>query len=167
MAPPEPRHIVAQQILAYCLQEHRVSRGEWAEQWNGLAPFDATGTPVLAHLVEQGFLDVDGELLFVGPTAEATFGHHHFSGMTAVFTAPPQFSVFAGRQEIGRCDPMLLTEHVDGPRLLLPAGRSWRVTWIDWKRRRCQVEPVETGGRAHWTTPPGPGSACRRWTSGH
>ena len=26
MAPPEPRHIVAQQILALCLQEHRIGR---------------------------------------------------------------------------------------------------------------------------------------------
>jgi ATP-dependent helicase Lhr and Lhr-like helicase len=39
-------------------------------------------------------------------------------GMTAVFTAPPQFTVLAGRQEVGRTDPMLLTEKTDGPRLL-------------------------------------------------
>jgi len=36
--------------------------------------------------------------------------------MTAVFTAPPQFTVLAGRQEVGRTDPMLLTEKTDGPR---------------------------------------------------
>jgi transcriptional regulator with XRE-family HTH domain len=42
----------------------------------------------------------------------------HFMGMTAVFTAPPQFTVLAGRQEVGRTDPMLLTEKTDGPRLL-------------------------------------------------
>lgn len=157
VAPPEPRHIVAQQILAYCLQEHGVLRGEWAQQWNGLAPFDASGSPILAYLVERGFLDVDGEVLFIGPSAEAKFGHRHFSGMTAVFTAPPQFAVLAGRQEIGRCDPMLLTERVEGPRLLLLAGRSWRVTWVDWKRRRCQVEPADRGGKAKWVTPPGNG----------
>ena len=157
VAPPEPRHIVAQQILAYCLQEHRVLRGEWADQWNGLAPFDASGAPILAYLIDLGFLDVDGELLFIGPSAEAKFGHRHFSGMTAVFTAPPQFTVLAGRQEIGRCDPMLLTERVEGPRLLLLAGRSWQVTWVDWKRRRCQVEPADRGGKAKWVTPPGTG----------
>ena len=48
---------------------------------------------------------------------------------------------------------MLLTEKTDGPRLLLLGGRSWRVTWTDWKRRRCYVEPADGGGKARWLTP--------------
>ena len=153
MAPPEPRHIVAQQLLALCLQEHRIGSRLWTEAWNGLAPFDRSAEPILRHLVDQGFIDQDGELLFIGPTAEQRFGHRHFMGMTAVFTAPPQFTVFSGRQEVGRTDPMLLTEKTDGPRLLLLGGRSWKVTWTDWKRRRCYVEPAEGGGKARWLTP--------------
>lgn len=31
--------------------------------------------------------------------------------------------------------------------------RSWKVTWTDWKRRRCYVEPVPGGGKARWLTP--------------
>ena len=27
------------------------------------------------------------------------------------------------------------------------------MTWIDWKRRRCYVEPAEGGGKARWLTP--------------
>jgi ATP-dependent Lhr-like helicase len=123
------------------------------EAWNGLAPFDRSAEPILRHLVQQGFVDQDGELLFIGSTAEQRFGYRHFMGMTAVFTAPPQFTVLAGRQEIGRTDPMLLTEKTDGPRLLLLGGRSWRVTWTDWTRRRCYVEPVSGGGKARWLTP--------------
>jgi ATP-dependent helicase Lhr and Lhr-like helicase len=153
VAPPEPRHIVAQQLLALCLQEHRIGNQLWVEAWNGLAPFDRSAEPILRHLIDQGFIDIDGDLLFVGPQAEQRFGHRHFSGMTAVFTAPPQFTVLAGRDEIGRTDPALLTEKIDGPRLLLLAGRSWKVTWIDWKRRRCFVEPAERGGKARWLVP--------------
>jgi ATP-dependent helicase Lhr and Lhr-like helicase len=153
MPPPEPRHIVAQQLLALCLQEHRIGSQLWAEAWNGLPPFDRSAAPILRYLVEQGFIDQDGELLFIGPTAEQRFGHRHFMGMTAVFTAPPQFTVLSGRQEIGRTDPMLLTEETHGPRLLLLGGRSWKVTWTDWKRRRCYVEPAEGGGKARWLTP--------------
>ncbi|SFP73069.1 ATP-dependent helicase Lhr and Lhr-like helicase [Amycolatopsis arida] len=152
VAPPEPRHIVAQQVLALCLQEHRVGSRLWARAWNGLPPFDHRAEPIVRHLVDEGFLDRDGELLFVGPEAERRFGHRHFMGMTAVFTAPPQFTVLEGRREIGRTDPALLTEKVDGPRLLLLGGRSWRVTWTDWKRRRCFVEPADSGGRARWQT---------------
>jgi ATP-dependent helicase Lhr and Lhr-like helicase len=80
--------------------------------------------------------------------------------MTAVFTAPPQFTVLSVRQEIGRTEPALLTEKVDGPRLLLLAGRTWRVTWTDWKRRRCFVEPAEgVIGKARWLTGVGTGAS--------
>lgn len=153
LAPPQPRHIVAQQILALSLQNHTIASHDWAAAWNGLAPFDASAEPILRHLITEKFLERDGELLFIGPEAERHFGRRHFMGMTAVFTAPPEFAVLAGREEIGRTDPMLLTEKIDGPRLLLLAGRSWKVTWIDWARRRCQVEPAEAGGKARWHTP--------------
>ncbi|SQE00293.1 hypothetical protein FMEAI12_6460002 [Parafrankia sp. Ea1.12] len=106
----------------------------------------------MRHLVRAGYLDSDGGMLFIGPEAERRFGHRHFSELTAVFTAAPEFTVLHGRDEIGRTDPVLLTDPVEGPRLLLLAGRSWRVTHIDWKRRRCFVEPAEGGGRARWLT---------------
>ncbi|WP_232295292.1 DEAD/DEAH box helicase [Parafrankia sp. EUN1f] len=152
VAPPEPRHIVAQQLLAYCLQENRIGDRTWVDEWNGLAPFDRSAEPIVRHLVRAGYLDSDGGMLFVGPEAERRFGHRHFSELTAVFTAAPQFTVVHGRDEIGRTDPVLLTDPVEGPRLLLLAGRSWRVTHIDWKRRRCFVEPADGGGRARWLT---------------
>ncbi|TDD66413.1 DEAD/DEAH box helicase [Actinomadura rubrisoli] len=148
--PPEPRHIVAQQLLALCLQEHQVGERLWPEWWDGLPPFGASAAPIVRHLVEQGYLDSDGGMLFIGPEAEKRFGRIHFRDLTAVFTAAPQFTVLNGRTEVGRTDPMLLTERVVGPRLLLLGGHSWRVTWIDWKRRRCFVEPADGGGRAGW-----------------
>ncbi len=151
-APPEPRHIVAQQLLALCLQEGTVGRQLWTEEWNGLAPFDHSAEPILAHLLAESFVEPDGETMFIGPRAEEQFGRRHFMGMTAVFTAPPQFTVIEGRREVGMADPSLLTDKVHGPRLLLLAGRSWRVTWIDWTRKRCFVEAVDRGGRARWHT---------------
>ncbi|MER6630969.1 DEAD/DEAH box helicase [Streptomyces sp. NPDC000987] len=148
--PPEPRHLVAQQVLALCLQEHRVGENLWQEWWGGLDTFGKAAEPIVHHLVEQGYLDRDGGLLFIGPEAERRFGHRHFMNLTASFTAPPEFTVLSGRTEIGRTDPDLLTEEVEGPRKLLLAGRSWLVTYIDWRRRRCFVEPVDEGGRARW-----------------
>ncbi|UIX35039.1 DEAD/DEAH box helicase [Streptomyces sp. GQFP] len=148
--PPEPRHIAAQQILALCLQEHRVGDRLWQEWWGGIGPFGPAAEPVMRHLVEQGYLDRDGGMLFIGPEAEKRFGFRHFMDLTAVFTAAPEFTVLSGRTEIGTTDPALLTDEVVGPRRLLLAGRSWQVTYIDWSRRRCFVEPVEDGGRARW-----------------
>ncbi|WP_341483284.1 DEAD/DEAH box helicase [Streptomyces tubbatahanensis] len=150
VAPPEPRHIVAQQLLALCLQEHRVGDRLWQEWWGGLGPFGPAAQPILRHLVNEGFVERDGELMFIGPQAEQRFGHRHFMDLTAVFTAAPEFTVLSGRKEIGTTDPSLLTEKVAGPRRLLLAGRSWHVTYTDWSRRRCFVEPVDSGGKARW-----------------
>ena len=148
-APPSPRHITAQQLLALCLQEGQVGERTWQE-WLPLPALVADAPQIAAYLVEQGYLDTDGGMLFIGPEAERRFGHRHFMNLMAVFTAPPEFTVLHGRDEIGRIDPSLLADRVEGPRLLLLGGRSWRVTWTDWKRRRCFVEPADGGGRARW-----------------
>ncbi|MFF0622962.1 DEAD/DEAH box helicase [Streptomyces sp. NPDC004296] len=150
VAPPEPRHIVAQQVLALCLQEHRVGDRLWQEWWGGLSPFGTSAEPIVRHLIEEGFLDQDGGMLFIGSEAERRFGYRHFMDLTAVFTAAPEFTVLSGRTEIGTTNPALLTEEVAGPRRLLLAGQSWQVTYIDWSRRRCFVEPVDGGGKARW-----------------
>ncbi|MFD9503415.1 DEAD/DEAH box helicase [Streptomyces sp. NPDC060035] len=150
--PPEPRHIVAQQILALCLQEHRIGDRLWQEWWGGLGPFGSAAEPIVRHLVREGYLDQDGGMLFIGPEAERRFGYRHFMNLTAVFTAAPEFTVLNGRTEIGKTDPTLLTEECAGPRRLLLAGRSWQVTYIDWNRKRCFVEPVDGGGKAKWNS---------------
>jgi ATP-dependent helicase Lhr and Lhr-like helicase len=148
-APPEPRHIVAQQLLALCLQEGRVGEKLWQE-WLPVPSLVASALPITQFLVAQGFVERETGMLFIGPEAERKFGMRHFMGLMAVFTAPPEFTVLHGREEIGRTDPVLLADRVEGPRLLLLGGRSWRVTWTDWKRRRCFVEPAPEGGRARW-----------------
>jgi ATP-dependent Lhr-like helicase len=148
--PPEPRHLVAQQLLAVTLQQHTLGDHLWQEEWNALPPFDSSAAPIVDHLVGEGFLDSDSGQLFVGSEAERRFGRRHFIELTASFTAPPQFTVLSGRSEIGRADPSVLIEERRGPRRLLLAGRSWQVTFIDWARRRCFVEPVESGGIAKW-----------------
>ncbi|MEV1051479.1 DEAD/DEAH box helicase [Streptomyces sp. NPDC049887] len=148
--PPEPRHLVAQQLLAVTLQQHKLGDRLWDRQWNGLAPFDTSAAPILRFLTKEGFLDSDGGMLFVGPEAERRFGKRHFIELTASFTAPPQFTVLSGRTEIGRTDPSVLTEERPGPRRLLLGGRSWQVTYIDWLRKRVFVEPADGGGIAKW-----------------
>ncbi len=152
VAPPDPRHIIAQQILALCLQERRVGDQQWPQWWNGLAPFGPGAAPIVRFLVENKYLDRDDGMLFIGPAAELRFGRRNFMDMTAVFAGAPEFTVLTGRTELGRIDPRLLTEQVKGERRLLLAGRSWHVTYVDWRRRRCFVEPADGGGRARWTS---------------
>ncbi|SEP54167.1 DEAD/DEAH box helicase [Amycolatopsis saalfeldensis] len=150
-APPSPRHIVAQQLLALALQEHRIGAATWRQWWGSLPMFDEHSDEILRFLHSEGFLEADGDFLFIGPEAEHRFGRRYFSDLTAVFSAPPEFTVLQGRHEIGTVSDDLLVEEVDGPRVLLLAGHAWRVERVDWQRRRCWVEPTDQHGRAKWT----------------
>ncbi|MBY6363246.1 DEAD/DEAH box helicase [Rhodococcoides corynebacterioides] len=149
--PRSPRHIAAQQLLAATLQEHRLGRSTWKQWWGSLPVFDEHADAIFDHLVHNGFLDADGDLLHIGPEAERRFGHRYFSELTAVFSAPPEFLVMAGRDDVGTVGTELLIGKVEGPRVLLLGGRSWQVTHIDWKRRRVWVDPVDSGGKAQWS----------------
>jgi ATP-dependent Lhr-like helicase len=149
--PPSRRHIVAQQLLVLARQENTLGRRTWPEWWHGLGPMASDGAVVLTHLVNDGYLETDGDLAFIGPEAERRFGRRHFSELMAVFTAAPEFVVLAGRDEIGSVgDEVLLADTGGGARVLLLAGRAWLVTYIDWKRRRCFVEATDLPGRAKW-----------------
>ncbi|HKS43678.1 MAG TPA: DEAD/DEAH box helicase [Amycolatopsis sp.] len=148
-APPSPRHIAAQQLMALALQEHRIGASTWKEWWGDLPLFDDSDE-ILRFLCNQGYFEVDGDFLFIGPEAERRFGRRYFSDLTAVFSAPPEFTVLHGRQELGTVGDDLLVEEVDGPRVLLLAGQAWRVQHVDWQRRRCWVEPTDQTGRAKW-----------------
>jgi ATP-dependent Lhr-like helicase len=148
--PPSPRHIAAQQILALCLQEGRVGTNVWREWWGDLAIFDHTADEIVTWLIDSGHLECDGDMMFVGPEAERRFGRRNFMDLLAVFAAAPQFTVLHGRQEVGSADPLMLMRKTDGPRVLSLGGRPWRVTYIDWPRRRCYVEPTDLPGRSLW-----------------
>jgi ATP-dependent Lhr-like helicase len=149
--PPHPRHIAAQQLMALCLQEHRITHDAATQWWGDLPVFDVTAAEILEYLVAEGYFEPDGPFLHIGAEAERRFGRRYFSDLTAVFSAPPEFLVLAGRVEVGTIGTDLLTDEVEGPRVLLLGGRSWKVTHVDWERRRCFVETVEGGGRAKWS----------------
>lgn len=148
---PTPQHVAAQQLLALALQERQVGRRTWPEWLGGLALASPETLDVIADwLVETGHLDVDADMLFIGPEAERTYGRRHFMELMTVFTTDPQVTVFHGRDEIGVVDPMVMLAKVAGPRVIALGGRSWRVTGIDWERRRAYVEPATGPGLARW-----------------
>ncbi|WP_030486078.1 DEAD/DEAH box helicase [Nocardioides aequoreus] len=149
-APPSPRHIAAQQVFALCLQEHRIGNNVWHEWWDGLPIFDEHADEIVDWLVESGHLDSDGGMLSIGPETERRFGHRHFMELVSVFTTSPEFTVVQGRQELGKVDPIVLTRKIDGPRIIVLAARSWEVTYIDWKRQRCYVEPADAAAKMRW-----------------
>jgi ATP-dependent Lhr-like helicase len=150
--PPLPRHVAAQQLLGVALQKRRVNLSEEERRVAalGLATPDEA-REIGQWLVDTGHLDEDSGLHFVGPAAERRYGSRNFMDLLAIFTAAPEVTVLHGRTEIGSVDPMLLTAKVEGPRVIALAGKPWRVTYIDWQRRRAHVEPSDRPGRSRWS----------------
>jgi ATP-dependent helicase Lhr and Lhr-like helicase len=173
VAPPSPRHLAAQQLLALALQEHQVGRDTWAAVLEGLDLASAEElTEITDWMLSTGHLDHDSGMVFVGPAAERRFGHRHFLELLSIFTSAPQFAVLHGRREIGTVDPFVLIRKVAGPRVISLAGRGWSVSAVDWSRRRAYVEPAETRGDARWISVAQPQSyafvdAQRRVLLGH
>lgn len=151
--PPQPRQVLAQQLLALALQKGRVGSHTWAEPLADLAMASTDETSeIAAWMLRRGHLDEDSGMLFVGPEAERVYGHRHFMEVLSVFTSSPQFTIVHGRRDIGHVDPYVLIRKVEGPRVLALAGQGWLVTTVDWSRRRAYVEPSDIRGAARWVS---------------
>jgi ATP-dependent Lhr-like helicase len=155
VSPPVlPYHVLAQQILAATLQESgldRVRLEEWLGRWADIAGF-SPGTLVgqIDHMLKAGILFEDGGVIGVGREGEARYGAKNFLEIFSVFNSPPLFTVYHGLVEVGQVDALTFRHRSDGPIHLSLGGRGWKVTYIDWSRRRAYVEVAEEPGRSRW-----------------
>ena len=160
--PPMPAHLIAQQMLALTLQEadSGLGRATWTE-WLGSPP--VLGADAMAHaealaqhLLAQGWLHEDSGLLSAGPVAENKIGRRNFLELTSVFVAEPLVSIRHNRTEIGQVPDIAVVAafaNKIGPPAILLAGRPWRITDIDWKRRIARVEPSEQQATVNFSGP--------------
>jgi ATP-dependent Lhr-like helicase len=153
--PARPAHILAQQLMALALQERGIGRSEWFAQVEAVPAFctiekeevNAIVFWMLAHEV----LWEEAGVLWLGRKGQDSYGRKNFLDLFSVFTSPPEFAVLYGKQELGYVhESTFLARRDEGILVLLLAGRSWRLTHIDWRRRKALVEPFEEGGRSRW-----------------
>jgi ATP-dependent Lhr-like helicase len=153
-APPEPYHILAQQLMALCLQERGIGRSEWFGWLDAVPAFTRMDHAVVGTLVESmvasQILWSDGGILGFAPEGEAKYGRKNFMDLLSVFTSPPLFQVTWGRKELGYVHESTFFKRDGGPSVLLLAGRCWRTTHLDWRRRIAHVEPTEQIGKSRW-----------------
>jgi ATP-dependent Lhr-like helicase len=155
--PPEPYHILAQQLMALALQERGVGRRDWLGWLDRVPAFGEMPAERIDEVVDwmlaEGILAEEEGLLWLGGKGEEEFGRKNFLELFSVFTSPPLFSVRHGRQELGFVDETTFLSRREGPRILLLGGRTWRVTHLDWGRRVAHVEATEEVGRSRWRGP--------------
>lgn len=150
--PPRPAHIFAQQVMALILQEGGVSRPD-IESWLGTATaeVDRVDRPaILRHMIEAGVLYENEGVIGFGLRGEKEFGRRHFNDILAAFSSPMLLIVHYGATELGTIQPASLGMSGGENPVLLLGGKSWKVTNIDWPRRRVDVIPVQSGGKSRW-----------------
>ncbi len=152
--PPRPLHLLAQQLIALILQERTLGRLDWG-LWIGRLPAfreipESELTTILNHLVASGYIHDDQGMWMIGPQAESELGRRHFSELVSVFTSPPLFEVWNGRQHVGNVEETALHHDPDQPAVISLGGRAWRVTQIDWRKRRLEVMPEPGAARTRW-----------------
>ena len=150
--PPEPWAIVAQQAMVATLERSQWPRQELIALLRGAFPESKVSgiTDVIGHLVAAGYLiDLDG-VLQIGPMTEKQFGRAHYKDLLASFSGAQLLLCRFGSVEVGYIDPTVLTGDKQD-RLILLAGKSWRITDVDWRKRLVWLEPAKEGGKARWT----------------
>lgn len=101
-------------------------------------------------MCREGLLFEEAGILGIGTEGEARYGRKNFLEVFSVFLSPPLFQVYHGRNEIGQVHEESFRRGSDEPILLSLGGRGWKVTHMDWTRRRAYVEPAESPGRSRW-----------------
>lgn len=149
--PAEPWHIVAQQAMVLSLERGEMPTRELVLLLQGSFPeLQIADIEVLVeHMVGQQFLDRVEGVVRVGPQTEHSYARGHYRDLLASFSGSMLLTGRHGVAEVGYIDPTVLTGERD-KRLLLLAGRSWRVTDVDWSKRLVWLEPATEGGKARW-----------------
>jgi len=149
--PDKPWPIVAQQAMTTTLERGQLA---WRELTSVLAgsfpelPPDRADQ-LVEHMVLNGYLARSEDVLSVGPRLEREFGRGHYRDLLASFSGSMLLTGKHGSTEVGYIDPTVLTGEQDN-RLILLAGRSWRVTGVEWSKRTAWLEPAKEGGKARW-----------------
>ena len=153
--PQKPFPVLAQQLMALCLQRRDLGRHTWSEDLPTFLPAaDLSGDEarrLLEFMLHAGFLVDTGGLIGLGPEAEKAFGAKHYMTLYSVFDSPPLFTVLHGRTELGSVhETSFRLKTRDGPTVLSLAGRSWAVGFVDWQRQRAWVSQSDRVGRSRW-----------------
>ncbi|MBH2042932.1 MAG: DEAD/DEAH box helicase [Comamonadaceae bacterium] len=150
--PPEPWALVAQQAMVATLERAQWPRQELIALLCGAFPESSSKgiTDVIDHMVASSFLMDTHGVLQIGPATEKQFGRVHYKDLLASFSGSQLMLGRCGGAEVGYIDPTMLAGD-KAPGLILLAGKSWRITEVDWKRQTVWLEPAKEGGTARWT----------------
>ena len=140
--------------MALILQERGVGRSQWFSWVDAVPAFNEMPEEKIAalldYMIAKDILWSDDGIVSFAPEGESIFGRQNFMDILSVFTSPPLFRVMSGQKELGFVHEFTFYKREEGPPILVLAGRSWKTSHLDWKRKIAHVEPNDQKGASRW-----------------
>ncbi len=150
-------HVLAQQVLALCLQEDGVPVADWWAWVAGAASFSEVTAQqremLIQRMLSEGILVSTEGRLILGPKGESLYGRKNFQALYAVFEAPSLLRVMWGPKEVGTVDAHFIQGLPPASSFVL-GGRAWQISHLDWKKGICDVTSAPEGRHLNWIGPP-------------
>lgn len=150
-----PYHVFVQQLFVLLRHRRGLGRQPLIQDLQKLSPFSGICAEdadlILDHLLADGYLTMDGDLVVIGTTAEAELSRSHWIALCSVISAGGGYqAVTPDGQAVGTLDPSFVGIAAEEGFTL--AGRGWRVISCDDARRGLLVvQSNRNGPRPFWT----------------
>jgi ATP-dependent helicase Lhr and Lhr-like helicase len=156
LRPPEkPYNVLLQQFFLFLHRHPQVSRREVIRElvsypaFGGMDPRNLDR--IIRHLVLEGFVATDGEMLMPGTEAERVFGRSNWKDLYSVISGGGEYRAVTPEGEVvGKLDARFVNSHEDGDVTL--GGRSWSMVKCDEGHDIVVVVPGGSdASRTFWT----------------
>ncbi|MCX6689792.1 MAG: DEAD/DEAH box helicase [Methanoregula sp.] len=150
----KPYNVLVQQLFLALLHTSRTSRKRLARQLLTLPALSGISPGVLeaivSHLIDEGYLTLDGEMLMPGTAAEREFGRSNWKALYSVISGAGEFrAVTPDGEVVGNLDARFVNSPQSAGFSL--GGRGWSVVKCDEGRNMVVVVPRESdASRVFW-----------------
>jgi ATP-dependent Lhr-like helicase len=153
--PKKPFNVLLQQVFLYLHNHSRTTRRDLASflftspVFGGMDP--GILDRILDHLIHNGFLTTDGEMIMPGPEAERVFGRSNWKDLYSMIKGGGEYrAVTPDGEVVGMLDAQFINSKDAGEVSL--GGRSWTLVKCDEGHNIVVVVPGGAGSsRVFWT----------------
>jgi len=165
----KPYNVMLQQVFLYLYTHSRVSRKQLAASVLSPPVFRDIEPRILdqiiIHLVQEGYLTTDGEILMLGNEAERVFGHSNWKDLYSVISSGGEYRAMTPDGEVvGKLDAQFVRSR-NSEEISL-GGRSWSMVKCDEGHNIVVVVPSGSQKSSTFWTSAGEGGfsplVCRR-----
>jgi ATP-dependent Lhr-like helicase len=153
--PKKPYNVLLQQLFLLLHRHPRVSRREVIRELLSYPVFGCTDPRdmdlIIRHLILEGFLATDGEMLMPGTEAERVYGRSNWKDLYSVISGGGEYRAVTPEGDmIGKLDAKFVNSRENGEVTL--GGQSWSMVKCDEGHNIVVVVPGGTErARTFWT----------------